>query len=101
MRAGRGAHATVRFTDGRGVMKAMRILAIANEFLNQHQSALSFTPRTFKRILPSTLGDENYFAEDEQFDGNIRTPARNTALQLFVVEAWSRPAQHREIRCAR
>lgn len=82
-------------------MKAMRILAIANEFLNQHQSALSFTPRTFKRILPSTLGDENYFAEDEQFDGNIRTPARNTALQLFVVEAWSRPAQHREIRCAR
>lgn len=100
LRAGPGAHATVSFTNGRGVLKAIRVLTIANEFLNQHRSALSFTPTALKRLVPQRQQGQQASlpSQSQQPKGRTWPPTKNAVSQLFVIDAWSRPSQYREIR---
>ncbi|KAG1669301.1 hypothetical protein FOA52_014862 [Chlamydomonas sp. UWO 241] len=46
----RDNHATLQFANSRGILKALKALAIAHDFLRQHNSTLSFVPADYQIV---------------------------------------------------
>jgi stage V sporulation protein SpoVS len=85
LRAQQGSAAAVRvhFANARGILKALKVLAITHDFLSQHGSTLSF--------VPTACAEQTC---DDPMDQNSGTQ------RAFTLEVWRRKCLAREVRAS-
>jgi stage V sporulation protein SpoVS len=90
--------ATVEFSNSRGILKTLKALAIAHQFLGQHGSALSFVPCGYEVLRPPTADATSDYLDawrmEEMYDDPEEEPGPR---EVFTLDVWRRRSYPYEV----
>ena len=90
--------ATVEFTNSRGILKALKALAIAHQFLGQHGSSLSFVPCGYEVIRPPTADATSDYLDARRMEEMYEDPDEEPGpKQVFTLDVWRRRSHPHEV----
>ena len=91
-----GRRAEVKFVNGRGILKALKVFAISHDFLSQHRSTISFCPSFFRHSSIQEIRERGNYPDNDQ-EHEEKEGEDSERILEFTCHAWMRTCSPSDI----